>query len=394
MTTSSGKGPETKAPTFEYVSQERILSLYQQHKGTQYFIPEGFEPVLIPSDSPLQPVANLLQNGKGLQQQLLLQKQFQHQLLAQKNQNVTAGPGVLLVTPTTSSDVRFPSLVLAARATTPTPRGGAVAKAAKPKKPPRPPNAFILYRRSKQPEIVAANEGISNNEVSKQVGEMWHKEPADEKSKFQRMADTAKMEHMKKYPEYKYRPRRPHEKRRRTKRPSISNGTSATAASTTDTTVGNPTIIGGHQQQQQQQEHQQHIDRRASIDTVCTVDPEMFNYYDLNSRRCSTISLDNDDYSYDQMVGQFDDSMPFMDEPIEFEMPGVLSSDSHDDYGVCVETTNPFSLSMEDIIVPSSDSSFEFFGSEYIYNNEVLDFLTQNGQMIGATNSNPEQQNF
>ncbi|PKC07871.1 mating type protein MAT-2, partial [Rhizophagus irregularis] len=82
------------------------------------------------------------------------------------------------------------------------------------KKPPRPPNAFILYRRSKQPDIVAQNEGISNNEVSKQVGEMWHKEPLEEKMKFQRLADAAKMEHMKKYPEYKYRPRRPHEKRR------------------------------------------------------------------------------------------------------------------------------------------------------------------------------------
>ncbi|RIB08649.1 mating type protein MAT-2, partial [Gigaspora rosea] len=73
------------------------------------------------------------------------------------------------------------------------------------KKPPRPPNAFILYRRSKQQAIVAANEGISNNEVSKQVGEMWHKEPLEEKMKFQRQADAAKLEHMRKYPEYKYR---------------------------------------------------------------------------------------------------------------------------------------------------------------------------------------------
>nr|ANQ32254.1 MATA-HMG [Rhizophagus irregularis] len=34
------------------------------------------------------------------------------------------------------------------------------------KKPPRPPNAFILYRRAKQPGIVASHQGITNNEVS------------------------------------------------------------------------------------------------------------------------------------------------------------------------------------------------------------------------------------
>ncbi|RIB07030.1 mating type protein MAT-2, partial [Gigaspora rosea] len=82
----------------------------------------------------------------------------------------------------------------------------------------RPPNAFILYHQAKQPVIVAANKNISNNEVSKKVGDMWHKEPSEVKIKFQLLADIAKLEHMQKYPEYKYQPRRPHEKKRRTKR--------------------------------------------------------------------------------------------------------------------------------------------------------------------------------
>jgi hypothetical protein len=206
---NKGSDATSKPPAFQFISHDELLSLFEQRKGSQYFIPEGFEPVLIPRGSPLQPVANLLQNGKSLHQQLLIQKQ--QQLKIQANQNAAA-PDVVVVnskqissilpsSPINNqpSDVRFPKLVLA-RSAAPTPPRGSVAKAQKPKKPPRPPNAFILYRRSKQPDIVAQNEGISNNEVSKQVGEMWHKEPLEEKMKFQRLADAAKMEHMKKYP--------------------------------------------------------------------------------------------------------------------------------------------------------------------------------------------------
>ncbi|CAG8587787.1 1766_t:CDS:1 [Ambispora leptoticha] len=147
---------------------------------------------------------------------------------AKTNQN---NPSAMINATSVASDVdlKFPSLVLT-QAKGPSPRGGSVSKANKPKKPPRPPNAFILYRRSKQQEIVAANEGITNNEVSKQVGEMWHKASADEKSHFQQLADAAKMEHAQKYPEYKYRPRRPHEKRRRTKRPSAASLNSSSAS--------------------------------------------------------------------------------------------------------------------------------------------------------------------
>ncbi|PKK77644.1 hypothetical protein RhiirC2_808382 [Rhizophagus irregularis] len=39
-------------------------------------------------------------------------------------------------------------------------------------KPPRPPNAFILYRRAKKPGILTRHQGITNNEVSKEIGRM------------------------------------------------------------------------------------------------------------------------------------------------------------------------------------------------------------------------------
>jgi len=390
---NSIKGSETttKPPAFQFISHDELLSLFEQRKGSQYFIPEGFEPVLIPRGSPLQPVANLLQNGKLLNHQ----KQQQQQHLKIQNQNAAA-PDVVVVnninnnkhkasilpsisnqTNSTSSDVRFPQLVLA-RSTAPTPQRGSVAKAQKPKKPPRPPNAFILYRRSKQPDIVAQNEGISNNEVSKQVGEMWHKEPLEEKLKFQRLADAAKMEHMKKYPEYKYRPRRPHEKRRRTKRPnaSLSNNNNTNKSSNNNNSNNsdkNNNAVNANNNdcgaintspimnsvsadndlsflQQPQQ-----IERRSSIESVSTID----DYFD-ESRRSSMISNgDINDFDY-----FFDDVSTLVDEPTQLQYPVTSScntSNSHE-YNVCVENTD---FLMMEGVSPGNDSdvnSYDFFG--------------------------------
>ncbi|CAG8445273.1 3812_t:CDS:2 [Gigaspora rosea] len=326
-TISSTKNSEAvskASSSLRFINQDELLSLFEQRKGSQYFIPDGYEPILIPRDSQLQPVATLLQNNKGLQQQRSLQKQ---QLkIQQANQN-SAAPGVVVVNKPlnqlvssmncnmnpTQPDVRFPHLVLA-RASAPTPRGGAVTKATKPKKPPRPPNAFILYRRSKQQAIVAANEGISNNEVSKQVGEMWHKEPLEEKMKFQRQADAAKLEHMRKYPEYKYRPRRPHEK-------------------------------------------------RHNINNVDTG----FEYFEDESRRNSILSaqdineLDYDEFNYDQM-SVYDNVTTMVEESNQTQYPlnSCSPSTSPNEY-VRVDTTTSFNFMMEGVS-PDSESDATTFG--------------------------------
>jgi len=178
-------------PNFEYVSYDRVQDLYEQNKGTLYFIPEGFEPVLVPNDAKAQTVTNLLENAKP----------------------VSAAPNVPRMLPDT--DVRLPSFALPCGVAGPPPKATSSNAKTKIKKPPRPPNAFILYRRAKQPGIVARHQGITNNEVSKEIGRMWHEEPAEVRQKFQKMADAAKQEHMKKYPEYRYRPRRPQERKRR-----------------------------------------------------------------------------------------------------------------------------------------------------------------------------------
>ncbi|KAI7833756.1 hypothetical protein BX661DRAFT_64926 [Kickxella alabastrina] len=46
----------------------------------------------------------------------------------------------------------------------------------KPKRTPRPPNAFILYRKAKQAEVIRDNPGVSNKDVSCIIGQMWKSE--------------------------------------------------------------------------------------------------------------------------------------------------------------------------------------------------------------------------
>ncbi|CAG8458782.1 3623_t:CDS:1 [Cetraspora pellucida] len=74
------------------------------------------------------------------------------------------------------------------------------------KRTPRPPNAFILYRREKQPAIIAANRHLSNAEVSRRISNMWKSEPEETRREWERYADRKKLEHMQAYPNYVYRP--------------------------------------------------------------------------------------------------------------------------------------------------------------------------------------------
>ncbi|GBC02244.1 hypothetical protein RclHR1_04510016 [Rhizophagus clarus] len=79
-------------------------------------------------------------------------------------------------------------------------------------KVPRPPNAFIIYHRNKSKELAkfkSNGKGDSNDRhPSKTVAEMWKEEPAEIKLQYQREADLALVEHKKKYPFYKYKPKK------------------------------------------------------------------------------------------------------------------------------------------------------------------------------------------
>ncbi|GAA98854.1 uncharacterized protein L969DRAFT_104320 [Mixia osmundae IAM 14324] len=75
---------------------------------------------------------------------------------------------------------------------------------------PRAPNKFILYRH----ERLAANDlgdsvkgkVLRQSELSKIIGELWRKEPAEVKERYAQKAAQAKREHGQMYPNYCYRP--------------------------------------------------------------------------------------------------------------------------------------------------------------------------------------------
>lgn len=171
--------------SFVHVSFDQLKSLYDQKKGELYFIPDGFEPIIISNNSDNESVINILNNSK-------------------QRSKVPNVPKIL-----NDTNVRIPSYALSLNVNLTN---------LKIKKPPRPPNAFILYRKSKQHEIISNHNGITNNEVSKKIGKMWHNEHDKIRQKFVVMADLAKKEHLKKYPNYKYSPRKTNEIKRRVKR--------------------------------------------------------------------------------------------------------------------------------------------------------------------------------
>ncbi|KAK7062523.1 hypothetical protein VNI00_000011 [Paramarasmius palmivorus] len=76
---------------------------------------------------------------------------------------------------------------------------------------PRPPNAWILYRSDKNVEIMAENalsgEKITQNEISKIVGQMWGAVTPEEKAHYEVLALEAKKRHAQMYPGYKFQPR-------------------------------------------------------------------------------------------------------------------------------------------------------------------------------------------
>ncbi|CAG8573673.1 11918_t:CDS:2 [Racocetra fulgida] len=57
---------------------------------------------------------------------------------------------------------------------------------------PRPPNAFILYRRSKQAEVTQEYGNISNAKISKILAKLWRNEDKYVNHYWQKLADKKK----------------------------------------------------------------------------------------------------------------------------------------------------------------------------------------------------------
>ncbi|KAJ3137361.1 hypothetical protein HDU90_002148 [Geranomyces variabilis] len=118
-----------------------------------------------------------------------------------------------------SSPSRRPSSAVANNATSPATAAGAAAAAgaknAKTAGAKRPANSWILYRQEKHPIVLAQNEGITNNEISKVVAEWWRNEPDDVKNVYKCRAEEERRRHRILHPDYKYAPRKNKIRRKR-----------------------------------------------------------------------------------------------------------------------------------------------------------------------------------
>ncbi|KAK3695534.1 hypothetical protein B0T22DRAFT_110219 [Podospora appendiculata] len=80
---------------------------------------------------------------------------------------------------------------------------------------PRPPEAFILYRKDKHPEIKSNFPGIHNNEISVMIGSMWCQESVEVRAKYHDKSQMIKAALMATHPDYRYKPRKSSEIKKR-----------------------------------------------------------------------------------------------------------------------------------------------------------------------------------
>ncbi|KAI0933548.1 hypothetical protein AcV5_005668 [Taiwanofungus camphoratus] len=76
---------------------------------------------------------------------------------------------------------------------------------------PRPPNAFIIFRAEysrKHAQIEKDSEAPADKTLSKRAGEAWKTLSEPEKEPYKLLAEQERVEHARKHPDYKYRPRR------------------------------------------------------------------------------------------------------------------------------------------------------------------------------------------
>ncbi|KAJ5074270.1 high mobility group protein dsp1 [Anaeramoeba ignava] len=68
--------------------------------------------------------------------------------------------------------------------------------------PKKPKNAYLLYADSVRDKVMEKNKGIKVGDLSKAIAQMWKDAPEDEKSKFKKQADDAKVAFKKEIEEY------------------------------------------------------------------------------------------------------------------------------------------------------------------------------------------------
>ncbi|KAF2241307.1 hypothetical protein BU26DRAFT_440902 [Trematosphaeria pertusa] len=112
------------------------------------------------------------------------------------------------------------------------------------KNPPRPMNCWMLYRDTKHKELKDANPHLTVQAISILCSKFWKTLPATEKDEWRVKAKQAKEEHQRTYPDYKYTPRKPGQKKKRQSR-KATQAAAAAAATTTGAANIIPTLAAG-----------------------------------------------------------------------------------------------------------------------------------------------------
>ncbi|CAI6335829.1 unnamed protein product [Periconia digitata] len=105
------------------------------------------------------------------------------------------------------------------------------------KNPPRPMNCWMLFRDTKHKQLKDANPNLTVQEISTLCAQDWRRLAPQEKNEWRERAKEAKEEHKRIYPDYKYNPRKPGQKKKRQSRKQ------AAAAATTAAQVTEPTAV-------------------------------------------------------------------------------------------------------------------------------------------------------
>nr|BAP25505.1 mating type protein 2 [Pseudopyrenochaeta lycopersici] len=86
------------------------------------------------------------------------------------------------------------------------------------KKAPRPMNCWIIFRDAMHKRLKHENPQLTVQEISTRCSQIWHGFSPAEKKPWQTAAKSAKEEHLRQHPDYRYSPRKPGEKKKRQSR--------------------------------------------------------------------------------------------------------------------------------------------------------------------------------
>nr|ADE44126.1 MAT1 [Alternaria solani]BAJ10533.1 mating type protein MAT1-2-1 [Alternaria solani] len=96
------------------------------------------------------------------------------------------------------------------------------------KKAPRPMNCWIIFRDAMHKQLKAEYPDLTVQEISTRCSEIWRSLTPEGKKPWQAAAQSAKEEHLRQHPDYKYAPRKPGEKKKRQSRKAKLASTAAT----------------------------------------------------------------------------------------------------------------------------------------------------------------------